>query len=155
MVSNCAQTFTSVCLQFSLCEKNHKPLPGLHSDLMNELQKIHVYCYTFWIILMPKWAKRFGEKSRFRTGNIFGLYLIYEWLFNLQEDTAISMNVKLAWRAGYTGKGVLVAVVDDGVNMNHPDLTSNFVSFLFVITSYSHIQWRRRGRLPRVRVRVT
>ena len=56
------------------------------------------------------------------------------------------MNVKSAWRAGYTGKGVLVAVVDDGVNMNHPDLTSNFVSY---------IQWRRRGRLPRVRVRVT
>ena len=44
------------------------------------------------------------------------------------------MNVKSAWRAGYTGKGVLVAVVDDGVNMNHPDLVSNFVSVLLIIT---------------------
>ncbi len=38
------------------------------------------------------------------------------------------MNVESAWRAGYTGKGVIVAVVDDGVNMNHDDLKSNFVS---------------------------
>ncbi|PFX28201.1 Proprotein convertase subtilisin/kexin type 6 [Stylophora pistillata] len=36
------------------------------------------------------------------------------------------MGVKSAWRSGYTGEGVLVAVVDDGVNMNHPDLRSNF-----------------------------
>ena len=40
------------------------------------------------------------------------------------------MNVESAWRAGYTGKEVLVAVVDDGVNMNHTDLESNFVSTL-------------------------
>ena len=42
------------------------------------------------------------------------------------------MNVESAWRAGYTGKGVLVAVVDDGVNMNHADLKSNFVSLFLM-----------------------
>lgn len=40
------------------------------------------------------------------------------------------MNVRAAWSSGYTGKGVLVAVVDDGVNMNHPDLEDNFVSLI-------------------------
>ena len=45
------------------------------------------------------------------------------------------MNVESAWVAGYTGKGVLVAVVDDGVNMNHPDL-SNFVSILLIVIYY-------------------
>ena len=38
------------------------------------------------------------------------------------------MNVKWAWYLGYTGRGVLVAVVDDGVNMKHTALNSNFVS---------------------------
>ena len=66
-------------------------------------------------------------------------------MLNLQKDTAISMNVESAWRAGYTGKGVLVAVVDDGVNMNHADLVSNFVSicisyynFIAFIINYCH-----------------
>lgn len=43
------------------------------------------------------------------------------------------MDVTSVWRAGYTGRGVLVAVVDDGVNMNHPDLRSNFVSISFIL----------------------
>lgn len=36
------------------------------------------------------------------------------------------MNVQSAWQAGFTGKGILVAVVDDGVKIDHPDLKSNF-----------------------------
>lgn len=38
------------------------------------------------------------------------------------------MNVKAAWQAGYTGKGILVAVVDDGVRFDHPDLKPKIVS---------------------------
>lgn len=47
------------------------------------------------------------------------------------------MNVKSAWEAGYTGKGVLVAVVDDGV-AHHSDLVSNFVSVLLIIADLTH-----------------
>ena len=32
-----------------------------------------------------------------------------------------------AWRKGYTGKGIVVAVVDDGVNGTNSDLTQNIV----------------------------
>ena len=39
------------------------------------------------------------------------------------------MNVKPAWDANYTGKGILVAVVDDGVKIDHPDLSPNMVSY--------------------------
>lgn len=50
------------------------------------------------------------------------------WSFYHQKNTAVSMNVNEAWKAGYTGKGILVAVVDDGVRIDHPDLKSKIVS---------------------------
>lgn len=39
------------------------------------------------------------------------------------------MNVGPAWQKGYTGKGVVVSILDDGIQTNHPDLAQNYVSF--------------------------
>ena len=36
------------------------------------------------------------------------------------------MNVTGAWKLGYSGKGVVVSVVDDGLERNHPDLIQNY-----------------------------
>ena len=38
------------------------------------------------------------------------------------------MNVNPAWQKGYTGKGVVVSILDDGIQTNHPDLAANYVS---------------------------
>lgn len=38
----------------------------------------------------------------------------------------INVNILDAWRQGYTGQGVTVAVVDDGIDYNHPDIGPNF-----------------------------
>lgn len=38
------------------------------------------------------------------------------------------MNIAGAWRRGYTGKGVVVSVLDDGIETEHPDLKPNYVS---------------------------
>jgi subtilisin family serine protease len=38
------------------------------------------------------------------------------------------MNVIPAWRKGYSGKGVVVSILDDGIQTNHPDLAQNYVS---------------------------
>lgn len=40
------------------------------------------------------------------------------------------MNVAPAWQKGYTGKGVVVSILDDGIQTNHPDLAQNYVSIL-------------------------
>jgi subtilisin family serine protease len=38
------------------------------------------------------------------------------------------VNVEAAWAQGYTGAGVVVASVDDGLWHNNPDLTANYLS---------------------------
>lgn len=38
------------------------------------------------------------------------------------------MNLAPAWQKGYTGKGVVVSILDDGIQTNHPDLAQNYVS---------------------------
>ena len=46
------------------------------------------------------------------------------------------MNVIPAWRKGYSGKGIVVSILDDGIQTNHPDLAQNYVSFYFFFTSF-------------------
>lgn len=38
------------------------------------------------------------------------------------------MNVRSAWEQGVTGKGVVVTILDDGIEKDHPDLIANYVS---------------------------
>ncbi len=34
-----------------------------------------------------------------------------------------------AWRAGYSGKNVLISIIDDGLDHLHPELKDHYVSF--------------------------
>lgn len=45
-------------------------------------------------------------------------------IHNCQSD----MNIVGAWKRGYTGKDVVVTILDDGIERNHPDLIQNYVS---------------------------
>ena len=38
------------------------------------------------------------------------------------------MNVQDAWKMGITGKDVVVTILDDGIEKDHPDLKRNYVS---------------------------
>lgn len=38
------------------------------------------------------------------------------------------MNVQGAWAEGITGSGVVVTILDDGLEKDHPDLYKNYVS---------------------------
>lgn len=35
--------------------------------------------------------------------------------------------MKEAWAQGYTGHGIVVSILDDGIEKNHPDLAGNYV----------------------------
>ena len=41
--------------------------------------------------------------------------------------TQRDLNVKEAWAQGYTGHGIVVSILDDGIEKNHPDLAGNYV----------------------------
>ncbi|XP_037346004.2 proprotein convertase subtilisin/kexin type 6 isoform X2 [Pungitius pungitius] len=38
----------------------------------------------------------------------------------------LEMNILAAWQRGYTGKNVVVTILDDGIERNHPDLAQNY-----------------------------
>lgn len=45
------------------------------------------------------------------------------------------MNVIPAWQEGITGKGIVVTILDDGLESDHPDLVKNYVSIFDQSTS--------------------
>lgn len=48
----------------------------------------------------------------------------------------LDMNVGPAWHKGYTGKGVVVSILDDGIQTNHPDLAQNYVKIHKILYIY-------------------
>ncbi|KAL1117734.1 hypothetical protein AAG570_004049 [Ranatra chinensis] len=52
-----------------------------------------------------------------------------EWYLNGGAKDGYDMNVAPAWARGYTGKGVVVSILDDGIQTNHPDLAANYVTY--------------------------
>lgn len=42
------------------------------------------------------------------------------------------MKVTQAWELGYSGRNVVVTILDDGVQPDHPDLKANFVRINFL-----------------------
>ncbi|CAC5424798.1 FURIN [Mytilus coruscus] len=50
-----------------------------------------------------------------------------EWnnLWYLNDDVTPTMKVSSAWSAGYSGAGIVIAVLDDGLQTDHPDLAAN------------------------------
>ncbi|KAK9878880.1 hypothetical protein WA026_003709 [Henosepilachna vigintioctopunctata] len=49
-----------------------------------------------------------------------------QWYLNGGAKNGLDMNVGPAWQKGYTGKGVVVSILDDGIQTNHPDLSQNY-----------------------------
>ncbi|KAG9281847.1 proprotein convertase subtilisin/kexin type 5 [Astyanax mexicanus] len=48
------------------------------------------------------------------------------WYIHCDHNCLTDMNIKAVWRRGYTGNGVVVSILDDGVERLHPDLKQNY-----------------------------
>lgn len=92
--------------------------------------------------------KNFGhELARHRRNSVFGVHgpsdILYDAMWYIKEDfknrqhtTNIlqynkekhlrHMNVEAAWDRGYSGSGVVVTILDDGIETDHPDLKQNY-----------------------------
>lgn len=49
-----------------------------------------------------------------------------QWYFNNGARGGYDMNVAGVWKMGITGKGVVLTILDDGVQADHPDLMRNY-----------------------------
>uniref|UniRef100_A0A8C9FG88 Proprotein convertase subtilisin/kexin type 4 n=1 Tax=Pavo cristatus TaxID=9049 RepID=A0A8C9FG88_PAVCR len=47
-----------------------------------------------------------------------------QWYMN--NDISPDLNVLAAWSKGYTGRGVVLSILDDGIEKDHPDLAANY-----------------------------
>lgn len=67
--------------------------------------------------------------------------ILMQFLFSIfsfqHRGSGLDMNVIPAWREGVTGKGVVVTILDDGLETDHPDLALNYVSiFSFIYLNH-------------------
>ncbi|CAG5125983.1 unnamed protein product, partial [Candidula unifasciata] len=71
------------------------------------------------------WVEQQIAKTRVKRGSQFN---DPKWpiMWYLNRGTGLDMNVRKAWEMGYTGKGVVVTILDDGIEKDHPDLSRNY-----------------------------
>uniref|UniRef100_A0A669PGB6 furin n=1 Tax=Phasianus colchicus TaxID=9054 RepID=A0A669PGB6_PHACC len=94
----------------------HKEGSGSRGSLMPSLCQVH------W--LEQQVAKRRTKRDIFMepTDPKFP----QQWYLVSYNTNQRDLNVRQAWEQGYTGKGIVVSILDDGIEKNHPDLEANY-----------------------------
>ena len=75
------------------------------------------------------------------------MFMLFSVQYILQNrgmgSSQYDMNVIPAWKKGYNGKNVVVTIVCDGLERDHPDLIRNYVSMTFCLPSLESENYKR------------
>ncbi|WP_330304166.1 MULTISPECIES: S8 family serine peptidase [unclassified Streptomyces] len=99
-----------------------RELKGIHSAALSTQKR---QARTFWTTVAPRGSAKLGA-------GVAKLWLDGRVKASLKESVPL-IGAPEAWAAGYTGKGVKVALLDTGVDVNHPDFAGRIddtVSFV-------------------------
>lgn len=104
-------------------EKRSTEYANHHHDLLDKEEEV------LWVeqqeVKIRK--KRDNEKTSYRfTDTMPDPLFNDQWYLVKGAKGGFDMNVERAWKLGYTGKGVVVTILDDGIQPNHPDLELNY-----------------------------
>ena len=64
------------------------------------------------------------------------MYVVH---FLQNKSTYPSMTVYEAWAMGYSGGGVIVGVIDTGVDEDHIDLVDNYVRMVHLLNTITYV----------------
>ncbi|WP_393063029.1 S8 family serine peptidase [Streptomyces sp. LN549] len=90
--------------------KLSRRLKGIHGAALSTEKR---QARTFWTTVAPQGSATLGA-------GVSKLWLDGRVKANLKDSVPL-IGAPEAWAAGYTGKGVKVAVLDTGIDVNHPD----------------------------------
>uniref|UniRef100_A0A672HQ42 Furin (paired basic amino acid cleaving enzyme) a n=1 Tax=Salarias fasciatus TaxID=181472 RepID=A0A672HQ42_SALFA len=114
-VSNTSYHFKVVCVRVSASISLH-PVSWAEQQLVKRRKKRDVFVEP----RDPKYRDQWYLVSM-----IVIEEELFATIFHYNGDHR-DLNAKAAWQLGYTGKGVVVSILDDGIEKNHPDLSDNY-----------------------------
>lgn len=75
-----------------------------------------------------RWAEQQVAKKRVKRDLQHTAFSDPKWprMWYLNRGQGLDMNVMPAWRRGYTGRKIVVSILDDGIEKDHPDIKRNY-----------------------------
>merc|ERR1719187_278824 len=101
--------------------RNADPDEDIHQDIVNHR---HVTANTAQQQIVLNRTKRAPLTASIGKMNLNDPEWGNTWYLNRGE--MLDMNVQQAWEMGVTGKGIVVSILDDGIEKTHPDLVENY-----------------------------
>ncbi|XP_059621906.1 furin-like protease 1 [Phlebotomus argentipes] len=82
-----------------------------------------------WAVQQKAKSRQKRDLIRIRPSRTFSVQLNdpkWPHMWYLNRGNGLDMNVIPAWKEGITGRGIVVTILDDGLESDHPDLERNY-----------------------------